>query len=145
MLELTNAPAMFKAILDQQQAAMPTQVKQLLSSNKQFEAAAKDLEPVIAEYQGKMFDLMRKALDWNDMKPKLAALYNDMFTEEELAGIVAFYKTPVGQTLLKKMPELATRSMQLGQQQVQAIMPEIQKLNAEMREKARKIANEKAQ
>jgi hypothetical protein len=42
------------------------------------------------------------------------------------------------------MPELTTKAMQVGQQQVQSAMPEIQRLGQELKDKANKIAADKA-
>ena len=45
------------------------------------------------------------------IKPQLLAVsvntYAQTFSEEELAGILAFYRTPVGQAMAAKMPDLA--------------------------------------
>jgi hypothetical protein len=45
------------------------------------------------------------------MKPKMIALvsrvYAETYSEEELTGILAFYRSPAGQAMLKKTPVLA--------------------------------------
>lgn len=53
-------------------------------------------------------------------------LYADSLTEEEVTGAIAFYKTPAGQGILKKMPMIVQQGMQNGQTIVQAHIPEIQ-------------------
>ncbi|TJZ73208.1 DUF2059 domain-containing protein [Chitiniphilus eburneus] len=38
------------------------------------------------------------------LKPDYIKLYRDTFTQEEIDGLIAFYKTPAGQALVDKMP-----------------------------------------
>lgn len=40
--------------------------------------------------------------------------YVKHFSEEELAGLIEFYKTPLGQTLLEKMPAVQYETMMIG-------------------------------
>ncbi|HXE12937.1 MAG TPA: DUF2059 domain-containing protein [Bryobacteraceae bacterium] len=47
-----------------------------------------------------------------------------------LNDIVAFYKTPSGQSLLEKMPELIAKSSQIGQAQMRGATAEIQGMTA---------------
>jgi len=62
-------------------------------------------------------------LDWEGM---FAEIYSEVFTEEELQGLIEFYKSPVGQKFLEKQPELAAATMQKMQGQMAKIMPKIQ-------------------
>lgn len=49
------------------------------------------------------------------MQAESAALYLDLFTEEELAGIAAFYATDAGQAFVAATPELMQQSAVLGE------------------------------
>lgn len=60
------------------------------------------------------------------MEASTEKIYADNLTNEEVAGAIAFYRTPVGQSLLKKMPTLTTQGMQAGQAMMQQHLPEIQ-------------------
>lgn len=44
--------------------------------------------------------LMQKIMD------KLIPAYAEVYTEEELQGVVDFYESPIGQSVLRKMPQL---------------------------------------
>lgn len=46
----------------------------------------------------------------------MAGVYEQVFTEAELDAMLDFYRDPVGQSLLDKMPQVMTRSMQFSQQ-----------------------------
>ena len=88
----------------------------------------------IASMQGKIMDIMVKEMGWDNLKEDFIDIYVDVFTKEELEGIIAFYKTPVGQKFIKKQPELMQKSMQISQKQMVTIMPKIQKAIEDMKE-----------
>ncbi|CAL4867595.1 hypothetical protein MMA231_01853 [Asticcacaulis sp. MM231] len=53
---------------------------------------------------------------------KLSVIYADAFTEDELVQMVAFYESPVGQSITKKTPTLIPKTTQV----MMELMPEIQ-------------------
>jgi len=59
---------------------------------------------------------------FNKAKPALAKAYADTYTEEELDGILAFYRSPVGRALIQKAPEASQRAMPV----IMQVMNEVQ-------------------
>ena len=55
--------------------------------------------------------------------------YREMFSQEEIDGLIAFYRTPVGQSLVSKQPELMKRTMTIMQQCLAPMMQRIQKMS----------------
>jgi hypothetical protein len=80
------------------------------------------------ELQGKLAAILTSALSWEKLKPIYVKLYADTYTEQEMDGIIAFYKSPAGEAMLAKTPEIMTKANELVQQQMATVMPEIQKL-----------------
>ena len=78
-------------------------------------------------------DLMAKELSWDNMKGDFIALYAGAFTEDELKGIIAFYKSPVGQALIAKQPELMKQSVALTQKMMMRIMPKLKELGLDLK------------
>jgi hypothetical protein len=72
-------------------------------------------------------NFFQENFNWDVMKPKLAQLYADTYTDAELRDIVAFYQTPTGQKTITKMPEIMQKSVMLSMAGVQANMPEFQR------------------
>jgi hypothetical protein len=64
-------------------------------------------------------------------------VYADVFSEEEITGIVAFYKTPIGHAMLDKMPLLMSKSMEISQRRMAGLMPEIQRQMQEVMQKSK--------
>ncbi|MEA3213535.1 MAG: uncharacterized protein QOE70_6592 [Chthoniobacter sp.] len=58
-----------------------------------------------------------KAL-WLKLKPEYVKAYADVFTEEELRALIAFYKSPTGQTFLDKTPDLTRKLTAAHQKQI---------------------------
>lgn len=46
----------------------------------------------------------------------MAKVYTGTFTEQEIDGILNFYKSPEGQAFLQKIPLLTQRAVAVGQQ-----------------------------
>jgi hypothetical protein len=80
------------------------------------------------ELQSKLVTILTNALSWEKIKPIYVKLYADTYTEQEMDGIIAFYKSPAGEAMLAKTPVIMTKSNELVQQLMATAMPEIQKL-----------------
>src|SRR5690606_41636315 len=71
-------------------------------------------------------------LKWQEIKTELVNSYTQVFTEQELAEMANFYKSPLGQKMIDAMPKLMQQAAVMGQQQVRQTLPEIQSLTQEM-------------
>ena len=89
----------------------------------------------VAEMQGKMMALV--AVSFSKAKPALVKVYTDTYTEEEIDGILAFYKSPVGKAFLQKMPEVMQRSMPVMMKMMGDLQPEIKTIMEGMKEKSK--------
>jgi uncharacterized protein len=72
-------------------------------------------------------NFFQENFNWETMKPKIAKLYTDNYSEAELRDILAFYQTPTGQKTIAKAPVLMQQSIMLSMGGVQANMPEFQR------------------
>jgi hypothetical protein len=75
--------------------------------------------PTIAPYEQQMRAFFAKYMSWASLKNDFVTIYADEFTEDELKQIAAFYRTPVGQKAVQKLPVLLAKGAALGQQRVQ--------------------------
>lgn len=96
-------------------------------------AAAQSMPPaqakILNDFQDKVTALVVEALKPEDLHALLVKLYDQTYTEPELEGIVAFYKTAPGQALLSKAPGLDDQMMAMVQQRVTALKPQIDQLS----------------
>jgi hypothetical protein len=110
--------------------------------DKQLETSAAQMidlwikgNPKFAPYRGVMKKFFDKHMIWDSLRDDIIAIYFDAFNEEELKEILAFYRTPAGRKLVEKMPELTSKSVQLGVRRVEENREE---LNRMFREAANK-------
>ena len=65
-------------------------------------------EEIIAKFFTQLFKM-------ESMREKMVEIYSEIYTEEEIKDMTAFYKSKTGQKVLEKMPEIMQRSMELTQ------------------------------
>jgi len=70
-------------------------------------------------------DMIIKELSWDNIKADYIKLYADIFTEDELKGLINFYESPIGKAYIKKQPELTQKSMMLSQKMIMKVMPKL--------------------
>lgn len=73
-------------------------------------------------------EFMDEHFRYEDLEPEFIRLYTDLYTEEELRGMTAFYRTPVGQRVIATSPELAVGSQRIAQERLQAVLPQLMEL-----------------
>ena len=89
--------------------------------------------PQMGAVEGVMRDFFTKYMSFEVLADDYALLYADAYTEEELRGLIAFYRTPLGQRVVETTPELTAAGMALGQRATAEHMPELQRaIMAEM-------------
>ena len=82
------------------------------SNERRSEDDRKDLE----RYR----QLVREKIDYGEwVRGVYEPLYAKYFTEAQLADLVAFYKTPTGQQMIKALPEIEREAMQTAGAQIQ--------------------------
>lgn len=70
--------------------------------------------------------LMREEMTWAKLEPEFVQIYSATFTQEEIDGQLAFYRTPAGKAVIAKTPQLSERSMTAVQAHMQVLMPRIE-------------------
>lgn len=80
------------------------------------------LDGLMAECLG----IMREEVGWEKMRAVMNQVYRETFTQEEVDGLIAFYRTPTGVALIEKMPAAMNRSMQLMQASMRPAMERMQ-------------------
>lgn len=74
---------------------------------------------------------VRELMRWEVLEPILIDIYRQSFTQSEIDGMLAFYRSEVGQAVIAKMPVVMQNSIQAMQARVAALMPKLQQLQRE--------------
>ena len=110
-------------MMDQLLSGVRKQVQQITESMPGADTATPEQKKQITEFQQRVMDTVNGKIGWKALEPDFINLYASTYTEEELDGIVAFYKSPVGQRMIEKTPELTTKSTQITQQKMTELQP----------------------
>jgi len=143
MLQLTRADKTVDTVLDQQQELIKQQLSSLVLQDDSLSPYRDKLEPVIQDYQAKIIAVMKKAMNWSEVKPQMVKIYDELFTEEELSAIVAFDKSPAGKALIDKTPAITGKSLEVGLRQLSSAMSDIEHLSDQMKADMKKAINQK--
>jgi hypothetical protein len=129
LLKLTNAEAVPQQIYSQIHAMTTKQLEAMGGPSEAKAAAVQAVDKVMAQLQERM--------SWARMEPEYARLYSEVYNNEEIAGILSFYKSAAGQAFVKKMPLLMSKSIEMAQRQMADLMPEIQRIADEAAQKSK--------
>lgn len=88
--------------------------------------------PIFDKYLVRMIEIMRDVINWEKMKPHMISAYVDVYSESELRELTEFYRSPLGQKFVEKMPELLAASTSMTQELMKEYLPRMQQLQKEM-------------
>lgn len=120
LLQVTDAAAM----MDQAYLQLDQISEQMLKSS----GTGLDTDPQARQMVRNINALVREELSWKQLEEPMIALYGNVFSEDELQDIIAFYQSEAGQKMLKRQPELMQGTMVMMQEQMQRLMPKMKAL-----------------
>lgn len=118
-------------------------VREFLEVTRMRENMARTMEATLASGLGEEMppgfaDAMRAFFEehfqYEDLEPGFIRMYTDLFTEEELRAMIAFYRTPAGQRMVELTPEIARRTQDVTAEIMDDAMPELMDLMMEAME-----------
>lgn len=89
-----------------------------------------DAKAKVADFEKQAQQMIDAQIGWKMMQDQFTDIYAKNFTEEQLDGIIAFYKSPAGVALLANMPDVNSQINQLGGGRIDALKPQLQQLFA---------------
>jgi hypothetical protein len=128
LMQLTN----MNHLMDQMLGQMTQRMKTSATEQEDTLNLTADQKTVYENYQQKMSQLITDSVNWNKMKPIMVQVYSETYTDQELEGILTFYRSPAGQAMVAKSPQLMTKTMTLMMQQMSTLQPQIQQLTKDM-------------
>ncbi len=127
LLQLTKVDRQMDSVFAQMEGAMKASLQRLTKGRP----LSTDEQATLDKQQAKMAAILKEELSWDKVKDQYVRAYREMFSQEEIDGLIAFYQTPAGQSLVSKQPELAKRTMTILQQRMAPVMQRIQKMSEE--------------
>jgi hypothetical protein len=125
LLSVMNIEKQQKQMMDQMSQMVIGQIKEQMAKQGNItEAEMAKME----DRQKRLFALISEKTSWANMKTVYVKAYSDTFNENEIDGILAFYKTPAGKAMIEKQPSLNGKIMESVQAQMADLMPQIEQI-----------------
>lgn len=128
LLEVTESRKMLESVWQHVEGSMEMTMKQLLGNEKLTAQQQKQLNDV----RTKVVAIMREELSWDFMESMMMEVYTKTFTQEEVDGMLAFYASPAGRSVITKMPVAMQHSMEIMQQRMATMIPKLQQMQRDM-------------
>ena len=123
MMSILQSQQMVKNVADGLKNQFTEAGKNVIGVNPTAEKQAHAAEFV--KRAGQMIDTQ---MSWSVLQPAFTDIYVKNFTEEQLNGIIAFYKSPAGLALLTTMPTVNNQISQFGNQKINDLKPQLKQL-----------------
>ncbi|MBV8124605.1 MAG: DUF2059 domain-containing protein [Burkholderiaceae bacterium] len=128
-------------LLDGMQAQFGTLVNNAIQQALNGKVPTARQQQAIDNMKSRTLSLMHDELAWEKFEPMCVRLYKETFTEEEVRGMLSFYKTPAGQAVINKMPLLVQKTMVDVQGLLAGTAPKLQKIQEDFMSEM-KVADE---
>jgi len=103
------------------ETAKITNIRKLLTLTGSGKLGVQVMQNMISNFKTKFtavdpsfWDDFMKEVKPDDLVNLIVPVYDRNFTEEEIDGVVTFYRSPVGQKVLTKLPMIVQESMEVG-------------------------------
>jgi len=117
LLVVTKSEALVSTMHAQMEQMMGQTLTGMLGGRKITEEQKRVIEAAPKQFS----IIMKEELSWANMKPMYVSIYQETFTQEEIDGLIAFYRSPAGAAFIDKMPVVMQKSAII----MQARMPQL--------------------
>lgn len=131
LMMLTNS----KSLLDQTYGELDGLMERSMREAMGGKTGTPEQEKLMAEMRAKLVALVREDLSWEKLEPTYIELYSATFSQAEVDGMNEFYKSAAGKAVTAKLPLLMQKLMQTLMADMQQLVPRIQAIEKEYREK----------
>ena len=118
LLAATGAQKLIDSVLP----GMDQMMRQSMAEATKGQTLSAEQQRMLAILSGKIAQIVREELDWATMRPVYVQIYQESFSQEEVDGLIAFYKSPAGAAMVEKMPMVMQKSMALMQNRMGPLM-----------------------
>jgi hypothetical protein len=121
LLTVLHIDQSLNQMLNQQSVQIQKAIGSMTSQGKLTPAQQKDTDA----FMQKVVGMIRDGSSWQKVKPQFVEIYMSTYSEPELDGLLAFYRSPLGQKMLQSQPEIASKSQMIMQQHMQEVQPKL--------------------
>jgi len=127
MLELTNAQQMLASMKGQMTAMMNTAMQNATKG----QTITPERQAVLDRMAANISSVVTDMLNWDDLLPMYLRTYRAAFTQDEIDGVIKFYKSPAGKAYVNKLPAVMQNLMGEMQGFMRTVQEKIQAVQKE--------------
>jgi hypothetical protein len=124
LLAVSHAQKLLDGIMPQIDSLMNNSMQQSLQGKTPTPAQ----QQAIDKMRLKMVALVHSEVSWEKMEPMYIRIYKESFTDDEVVGIINFYKSPTGQAMINKMPVLMQSMIEQIKNMMASMTPRMQNI-----------------
>src|SRR3954451_11946290 len=128
LLEVAQAHKLVDSVMAQMDGLLQQTIAQATKGQPVPDKIQKDIDRRRAE----VLTMMKDLLDWKKLEPMYVRIYQRTFSQPEIDGMIAFYKTPGGQAVISKMPAAMQNTIDEMQQMRGPVMQKMQQMQREV-------------
>jgi hypothetical protein len=117
-----------RELLDAAQAQLVESMRAGMHQALADQNVTAEQQKILDEMQVQMTAILMEEISWDKLEPMLVGLYATTFTQREINGMLAFYRTAAGTALITKMPVVMQKSMEKTQARMATALPKLQQL-----------------
>lgn len=121
MLDAMHADQLITKIMEAQKENITKMIGTRLPKN-----LPPDTQKKVDDAVSSSVDALFKTLTWESLKADFIRINAEAYTEQELKDQTAFYKTPSGQKMVEKLPDIQTKTAAIIHDRIMAAMPQLQ-------------------
>ena len=121
LFKVTKMESMVDGMYAQIDQMTKSMSKQALGDIKLTPEQEKRAAAVSADVQ----KLMREEMGWQKLKLDFSRIYSESLSQDEIDGLIAFYKSAAGQAFTNKMPLIMQKSMAVTEAKMVELMPKM--------------------
>ncbi|MBC3916498.1 DUF2059 domain-containing protein [Undibacterium sp. CY18W] len=130
LLVVTNSQQILKAV----EAQVDGLMKNVLEQTTKDRPLNAESQKALDKFRDKVRIIHKEQFGWDKLEPLFIDIYSKSLTQEDVDGIIAFYKSPAGKSYVSKMPAMMQQSMASMQKLMGPMMEKIIQAGKELDE-----------
>lgn len=89
-------------------------------------------------YMKRVNEVMREEASWAQLKEPMVQIYTKHYTEAEVQGLVSFYESPLGRSMVARTPAVMHDTTAVTQAMMKRVLPRLAELARQLRANTRR-------
>jgi hypothetical protein len=127
-LEVAQSHKLVDSVMNQMDNLMQQTIAQAAKGQQVSPKVQKDID----RHRAELAQIMKELLDWKKLEPMYVRIYQKTFSQQEVDGMIAFYKSPAGQAVITKMPSAMQSTIDEMQGAMGPVMQKMQQMQQDV-------------